>query len=66
MYDVQHGIALKYDTELGSSTETQSTGIKRARGNFAVRRTHLCMVDRALSVAGPRRGTHYFDSKFRL
>jgi len=53
MFDINHGTALQYLSELVrrcDDTRLQSS----ARGNFVVSRTRLRVTDKAFFIAGPR------------
>jgi len=53
MYDINHGTAPRYPTELVRRCD-DSRLRSSMRGNFVVSRTRLHLTDKAFSVAGPR------------
>ena len=53
MYDINHGTAPRYLTEL-LRRSGDSRLRSRARGNFVVSRTRLHLTGKAFSIAGPR------------
>ena len=53
MFDINHGTAPRYLTELVRRCD-DSWLRSSVRGNFAVSRTRLQLTDKAFSIAGPR------------